>query len=68
MKKRPKLRLVGKGEWDGGSAGVFDDLDKLRVELASAEALRPPSGTAGHMSCFGGARSRRSPASRTIAR
>jgi hypothetical protein len=50
VKKRPKLRLVGKGEEDGGGAGVFDDLDKLRVELASAEALRPPSGTAGHMS------------------
>lgn len=45
MKKRARLRLVGKGEGGSGGAGVFDDLDKLRVDMASAEALRPPSGS-----------------------
>jgi hypothetical protein len=45
LKKRARLRLVGKGEGGSGGTGVFDDLDKLRVDMASAEALRPPSGS-----------------------
>jgi hypothetical protein len=47
VNKRARLRLVGKGEGDSGGAGVFDDLDKLRVDLASAEAMRPPSSNVG---------------------
>jgi hypothetical protein len=48
VKKRPKLRLVGKGEGEDGSgydgASVFDNLDQLRADMASADAMRPVTG------------------------
>ena len=38
MKRRPKLRLVGKGEGSDGANSIFDDIDKLRAAVASADA------------------------------
>jgi len=35
VRKQPKLRLVGKGG-DTGGASIFDDMDKLRANLAAA--------------------------------
>jgi hypothetical protein len=41
VKKRAKLRLVGKGDGGDRDASVFDDLDKLRADMASAEPVHP---------------------------
>ena len=38
MKRRPKLRLVGKGEGSDGANSIFDDIDKLRAAVASTDA------------------------------
>ena len=39
MKKRTRLRLVGKGE--GDATGIFDDLDKLRVGAGAPSPSAP---------------------------
>jgi hypothetical protein len=38
MKKRPKLRLVGKGESSDGAGSIFDDMDGLRAAVATGPA------------------------------
>jgi hypothetical protein len=45
MRKRPNLRLVGKGEGDDGAASIFDDMDGLRAAFV-APSIMPTATTA----------------------